>query len=55
MVPPVRQGPFVQQIQMMNSPSDSILDIQAMEQKSLFYTLKWGVCTEKRCQVKPVL
>ena len=27
MIPPVRQDPFVQQIQMMNSLSDSILDI----------------------------
>ena len=55
MIPPVSQGPFVQQIQMMNSLSDSILDIQAMEHKSLFYALSGGVCIEKWCQVKPVL
>ena len=46
MIPPVSQGPFVQQIQMMNSPSDSILDIHFMKQESLFYALKWGVCIE---------
>lgn len=39
----------------MNSLSDSILDIHLIDQKTLFYTLKWGVCTEKGCQVKPVL